>query len=90
MLSEMVGFGGNYCSVRALLIDKQIIDIAFKINNSDRFEFGENSHVVLIGTDTIVGYVGHDTAELCWPEGQDQKRYRTPHSHLRRIFNSAR
>jgi len=89
MRNDSEGFGGKYELVRRPLTDKQIMDIAFKVHASDTFEFGELSHVVLRGTNTIVGYVGNDSVQLCCPEGKKPEIYRIPHSHLRRIFMSA-
>ena len=89
MIIGFTGHGGGYELVRRPLTDKQISDIAAKIQSSQRFNFGELSHVVLSGTDTIIGYVGNDSVELCCPEGENPEKYRTPHSHLRRIFMSA-
>jgi len=88
MRSDTEGFGGNYELVRRQLTDKQITDIALKVHVSNIFDFGELSHVVLRGTNTIVGYVGNDSVELCCPEGENPEKYRTPHSHLKRIFKS--
>ena len=88
MRIHLTGYGGNYELIRGQLTDKHIMDIAFMINNSDRFDFGELSHVVLRDTDKIVGYVGCDSAQLCCPNGENPKNYRIPHSHLRRIFMS--
>lgn len=89
MRSDTEGFGGNYEFVRRQLTDKQIMDIAFKVQTSNIFKFGELSHVVLRGTNKMVGYVGSDSAQLCCPKGENPEKYRTPHSHLRRIFMSA-
>jgi hypothetical protein len=89
MRIDTVGYGGKYEVVRRHVTDIQIRDIVTKISTSDRFEFGELSHVVLRGTDTIVGYVGNDSAELCCPNGKNPEEYRIPHSHLRRIFRAS-
>lgn len=89
MRIDTEGFGGNYEFVRRQLTDKQIMDIAFKVHASDTFEFGELSHIVLRGTDKIVGYVGSDSVQLCCPKRENPEIYRVPHSHLKRIFRSA-
>ena len=89
MIIDTTGYGGNYESVRRHLTDRQIRDIVAKISTSGRFEFGELSHVVLRGTDTIMGYVGNDSVELCCPSGKKPEEYRIPHSHLRRIFRAS-
>ena len=88
MRLDTEGYGGKYELVRIQLIYEQILGITSKIHASQRFEFGENSHVVLRGTKTIVGYVGNDSAQLCCPIGEEPSIYRIPHSHLRRIFGS--
>jgi len=88
MQTDMVGYGGMYETFRLNLRDDQIREAFFRIMDSKRFELGEQSHIVLRGTDTIVGYIGNSSLELCCSEGRDPEIYRTPHKHLRRIFRS--
>ena len=88
MRSQIRGFGGKYESICRRLTNKQLLDIALKVQNSGLFEIGEFSHIVLRGTDTIIGYVGNDSADLCCPEDKKPEIYRIPHSHLRKIFMS--
>ena len=86
----MEGFGGQYEVVRGDLTDMQVIRAAIKIQDSPRFDIGENSHIILRGTNTIVGYLGNETLELCCPSRDSPEIYRVPHKHLRRIFNSVK
>ena len=85
---ETEGFGGEYGTVRDHLTDQQLLKIIRKIADSDRFEMGELSHIVLAGTETIVGYVGSQSAELCCSPDVDAKTYQIPYHHLKRIFRS--
>ena len=84
-VSTFFGYGGKYEVLRNHLTDEQIIGIVKKISSSNRFEFGELSHIVLRGTETIVGYLGNETAELCFPE---RGKYNLHHLILKRIFRS--
>lgn len=83
------GYGGIYEPVKAGLTNDQMREAIFRITTSERFEFGELSHIVLQGTNTIVGYIGDDSLELCCPEEKDSEIYRIPHKHLRRIFKAS-
>lgn len=84
----MVGLGGVYELVRNFLTPHQAISIASKVQKSEKFDIGEFSHIVLGDTDTIVGYIGNESAELCCPNKEETELYRIPHHHLRKIFNS--
>ena len=81
-------FGNRYETVRRNLTDRQVTNAITRILESDRFDVGEYSHIVLKNTDTIVGYIGNETLELYCPENSQPAVYRTPHKHLRRIFRS--
>lgn len=83
------GYGGLYEEVRGSLSDEQLRTIRVQISNSDRFEMGKLSHIVLAGTGgAIVGFLGIRSAELCCPNRGTAELYRTSHEHLRRIFRS--
>ena len=84
----MEGFGGKYGTARNHLTDQQLFKIIRKIADSDRFEMGELSHIVLKGTETIVGYVGNQDVDLCCPLNVDPRTYGIPYHHLRKIFKS--
>lgn len=88
MRTYMSGYGGKYEMVRTHLTDEQITSLAGKVATSEKFEFGDLSHIVLSGTETIVGFIGNDSVELCCPQKESSKKYRTIHQHLRRIFGS--
>lgn len=89
MLTDSVGFGGEYETYRTNLADDQIRKVIYQIFISERFAFGEQSHVVLRGTDKIVGYVGNESLELCCPADENPALYKVPHKHLKRIFRAA-
>ena len=82
------GYGGKYEEARRPLTDEQLRKIRVRIFNSDKFEVGKLSHIVLAGTETIVGFLGIGSVDLCCPLNEDPKKYMEHHSHLRRIFRS--
>ena len=84
------GFGGYYESVQRNLSDRQISTLISKISDSFIFELGELEHIFLRGTNKIVGYVGNDSVELCFPTLTNLDLYKIPHKHLKRIFNSVK
>lgn len=86
--SSAAGFGGYYRPIRDPLTRDQILKIIIKIEDSQRFTFGEWSHVVLRGTNLIMGYVGNESVHLCCPHGENPNNYQVPHKHLTRIYNS--
>lgn len=88
MDAYMEGYGGMYEEARRPLTNEQLRKIRVKIFNSDRFEMGELDHIVLAGTETIVGFLGNGSVDLCCPLNENPTKYRVPHSGLRRIFKS--
>ena len=88
MRTNLIGYGGLYEPVSERLTDDQIREAFYQISLSDRFDLGDQSHIVLRGTDRIVGYIGNSSLELCCPKGENPERYRIPHKHLRRIFKA--
>ena len=80
--------GQRYEPLRTNLTDRNIINAAARISESERFEFGEYSHVVLKGTDVVIGYIGNESLELLCPDAAEPIFYRIPHKHLRRIFRA--
>ncbi len=89
MLADGAGFGGQYETYRENLTDDTLLRVAHRISTSKRFEWGGFCHIVLQDTETIIGYVGNNSVELCCPEGKDPALYRIPHKHLKRIFRAA-
>ena len=89
MIPYLEGYGGKYEVFRENLTDNQIRRVFFEIVNSDRFDLGEQSHIILRGTDKIVGYIGNDSVELCCPLEEMPELYRVPHKHLKKIFRAA-
>ena len=82
------GYGGRYETIRWPVTDSQILDAVYLVQTSSKFQIGQNSHVVLKGTDTIVGFLGNDSLELCFQGNKKEEHYRIPCKHLRRIFRS--
>ena len=80
--------GTRYEPLRKNLGNRQIINAVYRIQRSGRFDVGECSHIILKGTDVVVGYVGNESLELFCPKEQEPGTYRTPHKHLRKIFRS--
>jgi hypothetical protein len=87
MISDpMVSGEINYVLVREQLTKEQIIDLAFKVQQSERFQFGEQGHVVLRqNPDIAIGYVGINSARLCLHR---RENYEGQQSLLREIFHS--
>ncbi len=88
MDAHTIGYGGRYEEARRPITNEQLRRIRVKIFNSDRFEMGKLDHIVLAGTETIVGFLGDVSVDLCCPSDEALTRYRVPHTHLRRIFRS--
>lgn len=89
MIIDSEGFGGQYEVFRENLAASQIRRVFYEIATSKRFELGEQSHIVLKGTEKIVGYIGNESLELCCPSWDNPSLYRVPHKHLKRIFRRA-
>jgi len=75
----------NYQIVREWLMPWQIARIISRIDQSKQFEMGELSHVYIRGTETRVGYLGDETAELVDTNKRETKPYRR---ELRILFNA--
>lgn len=54
----------RYFPVRGNLQPEEIASIKGRIEKSDEFELDDLSHVVVKSTNSIVGYIGEETAEL--------------------------
>lgn len=80
--------GVMYVVFQDCLSKSQLEEAASRIKGSDRFEFADSSHVVIKGTERIVGYVGQGALELCCPQDTTSENYRVPHKHLKRLFGS--
>jgi len=78
----------RYEIVRRDLFEWQLCKAVSKIKDSNRFEFGELTYIILKNTRTPIAYIGSETLELCFPKGEKSELFKIPHSHLRRIFNS--
>lgn len=76
----------NYVTLRENLSNRALINAVCRIQNSNRFEIGERSHILLKGTGVFVGYIGNDSLELCASPGTPVKSYKSQYKHLKRIF----
>lgn len=74
----------EYQIFRKNLTSGEMAIVSCEIDNSEEFEFGEFSHIVLNGTNIKVGYIGNETFELINP---NKKEFRKYHNKLKEIFN---
>ena len=75
----------QYETVRTCLDPYQMAKLVCKIQGSKVFELGELSHINLRGTDTCVGYLGDESAELV--DSSRRLELRPLRKKLRRYFN---
>lgn len=75
----------KYQTFRTGLSDWQMTKLIYKIQNSDRFQVGDLSHIHVRGSNVCVGYLGDDSAEFVDP---DRTETRAPRRQLKRYFRS--
>ncbi|HIG97111.1 MAG TPA: hypothetical protein HA230_02080 [Candidatus Aenigmarchaeota archaeon] len=77
----------TYETVRPFLDHYQMAKLIRRIDGSAMFQHTDWSHICLKGTNTCVGYLGDESAELVDPNRRPELRL--PQNKLRRYFNSA-
>ena len=88
MDAHTIGYGGRYEEARRSLTNEQIEQIQAEIFGSGRFKMGKLRHIVLADTGTIVGFLGMNSVDICYPSGEDPTNYEETHSQLKRSFRS--
>ena len=66
----------SYHVVREYLTSRQMARLIGRINDSQKFENSNLSHICIRGTDLCVGYLGDDSAELVDIHRKDMRSVR--------------